>query len=196
MGAREEISWEDVKRMLAELVEQSKETDRRMQETDRRIEAMRAQQEEALRRLERQLGKLGNRLGDFVEGLVEPAVVKLFRARGLPVNQVLRRLEAVNESGELICEVDLLVIDSDVAVAVECKSHAGIEEVREHLARLDKFKDAFPRFADLRLQGAIAAMHWTRDAQRFAYSQGLWVLAQNGEIVEVKNDARFTPRCW
>ena len=185
MGARDSISWDELKEMIASLAEQGRETDRRMQETDRR-----------LRRLEAQIGRLGNRLGDFVEGFVEPAVVKLFCARGLPVHQVLRRLEAVDDDGQLLSEIDLLVIDSDTAVAVECKSHAGVADVREHLARLADFKRHFPRYADLKLQGALAAMHWSREAQRYAYRQGLWVLAQSGEAVEVKNDAAFQPRVW
>lgn len=185
MTTAADISWDDLKRMIFSLAEQSKETDRRMQETDASIKALR-----------QEMGRLGNRLGDFVEGFVEPTVVKLFQQRGLPVHQVLRRLEALDDAGELVCEVDLLVVNTDVGVAVECKSHAGVADVREHVERLNKFKTAFPRFADLKLQGALAAMNWTREAQRLAYKEGLWVLAQNAEIVEVKNDARFTPKVW
>ncbi|MFN3981194.1 MAG: DUF3782 domain-containing protein [Caldilinea sp.] len=199
MTTAADISWDDLKKMIfahseqlretdrliRELRESSKETDRRMRETDASIKTLR-----------KELGRLGNRLGEFVEGFVEPTVVKLFQQRGLPVHQVLRRLEALDDAGELICEVDLLVVDTDVGVAVECKSHAGVADVREHLERLAKFKAAFPRFADLKLQGALAAMNWTREAQRLAYKEGLWVLAQNAEVVKVKNDARFTPRVW
>ncbi|MCX7896568.1 MAG: hypothetical protein N2441_01680 [Rhodocyclaceae bacterium] len=213
MGGRDEISWAELKRMILahaeqlertaqlirELREAGMETDRRMQETDRRMQETDRRMQETDRRfaqLQRELGRLGNRLGDFVEGFVEPAAVRLFRARGLPVREVVRGLEAVDEEGRVIAEVDLLVIDSDTAVAVECKSHAGVAEVREHLRRLEEFKTHFPRFADLKVQGAVAAMHWSREAQRFAYRAGLWVLAQNGESVEVKNDARFTPKIW
>ncbi|MFN3884303.1 MAG: hypothetical protein ACK4Q4_06040 [Rhodocyclaceae bacterium] len=213
MGGRDDITWDELKKMIFSLAEQGKETDRRMQETDRRMqetdqlirelresgkETDRRMQEtdQRIRQLEIQIGRLGNRLGDFVEGFVEPAVVRLFRARGLPVHHVLRRIEAIDDDGRLLSEIDLLVIDSDTAVAVECKSHAGVADVREHLTRLADFKRHFPRYADLKLQGALAAMHWSREAQRFAYRQGLWVLAQNGEAVEVKNDAAFQPRVW
>jgi len=31
---------------------------------------------------------------------------------------------------------------------------------------------------------------------RHAYRKGLFVLAQNGEIVEIRNDDRFVPKVW
>ncbi|MCX8017107.1 MAG: hypothetical protein N2690_04290 [Rhodocyclaceae bacterium] len=203
MTTAADISWDDLKAMIASLAESSKETDRRLRETDELIRELRESSKQSSKEADRQikalrqeLGRLGNRLGDFVEGFVEPAVVKLFRGRGLPVHQVVRRLEALDDEGNLICEVDLLVVNTDVGVAVECKSHAGVAEVREHLERLGKFKKVFPRFADLKLQGAVAAMNWTREAQRLAYKEGLWVIAQNAENVEVRNDERFKPRVW
>ncbi|WP_201243767.1 hypothetical protein [Halochromatium salexigens] len=31
---------------------------------------------------------------------------------------------------------------------------------------------------------------------RFAYRKGLFVLAQSGQAIEIRNDARFQPRTW
>ncbi|MCX7897972.1 MAG: hypothetical protein N2441_08880, partial [Rhodocyclaceae bacterium] len=74
MGGRDDISWDELKAMIRSLIEQGKETDRRMQETDRRMQ----ETDRRLKQLERQLGGLGNRLGQFVQDMVEPAVVRLF----------------------------------------------------------------------------------------------------------------------
>ena len=30
----------------------------------------------------------------------------------------------------------------------------------------------------------------------YAYRQGLFVLAQSGDSVEIRNDARFAPKVW
>jgi hypothetical protein len=54
-------SWEEIKALFAE-------TDRRFQETDRKFQETR----ELLDRLSRRFGDLGNRLGEFVEAMVEP----------------------------------------------------------------------------------------------------------------------------
>jgi len=33
-------------------------------------------------------------------------------------------------------------------------------------------------------------------ADRYAYRQGLFVLAQNGDTVKILNDAQFQPKAW
>ncbi|MFN3884483.1 MAG: DUF3782 domain-containing protein, partial [Rhodocyclaceae bacterium] len=118
MGGRDEISWDDLKAMIQSLAEQGKETDRRMQETDRRMQ----ETDRQIRELKRQLGKLGNRLGEFVEDMVQPAVVRLFQERHIPVHRVYPNATARDDAGRVVMEIDLLVIDGEHAIAVECKS--------------------------------------------------------------------------
>jgi len=210
-----EMSWDDIKALVAELAVQSKETDRKFQETDRKFqetdrkfqeterllkerseETDRKFQEtrELLDRLSRRFGDLGNRLGEFVEAMVEPALVDLFRARGLDVSEVHRRVTS-RRGGERI-EIDLLVVDGDTAVAVECKSRLTKEEVERHVERMNKFKRLLPKYADMQIHGAVAGMVVDEDAVEAAQAAGLWVLAQSGETVALKNDPDFTPRVW
>jgi len=196
-----EMSWDDIKALVAELAVQSKETDRKFQETERLLkerseETDRKFQEtrELLDRLSRRFGDLGNRLGEFVEAMVEPALVDLFRARGLDVSEVHRRVTS-RRGGERI-EIDLLVVDGDTAVAVECKSRLTKEEVERHVERMNKFKRLLPKYADMQIHGAVAGMVVDEDAVEAAQAAGLWVLAQSGETVALKNDPDFTPRVW
>jgi hypothetical protein len=203
-----EMSWDDIKALVAELAIQSKETDRKFQETERLLkerseetdrkfqETDRKFQEtrELFDRLSRRFGDLGNRLGEFVEAMVEPALVDLFRARGLDVSEVHRRVTS-RRAGEAI-EIDLLVVDGDTAVAVECKSRLTREEVERHVERMNKFKRLLPKYADMRVHGAVAGMVVDEDAIEAAQAAGLWVLAQSGETVALKNDPGFAPRVW
>jgi len=161
------------------------ETDRKFQDTDRKIVA-----------LSEMLGRQGNRLGDFVQEMVRPAVVRLLRARGLPVHQVAPNLSAYDDNGQVIAEVDLLALNAQVAVAVECKSQLSIDDVNEHLQRLAQFKDCFPQYRDYQLLGAVAGMVVPDQVGRFAYRKGLFVLAQSGHAVEIRNDASFQPKTW
>lgn len=89
---------EEVWRILGELAEaqketerQAQETERRFQETEQRMEQRFRETEQLLRRqnqqLNEQLGKLGNRLGEFVEWQVRPVVVRLFQERGIAVHE-------------------------------------------------------------------------------------------------------------
>jgi len=199
-----EMSWDDIKALVAELAVQSKETDRKFQETDRKFQETEAQMRETDRKmrevfarfdnLSRRFGDLGNRLGEFVEAMVEPALVGLFRARGLDVSEVHHRTTS-RRGGERI-EIDLLVVDGDTAVAVECKSRLTKEEVERHVERMNKFKRLLPKYADMQIHGAVAGMVVDEDAVEAAQAAGLWVLAQSGETVALKNDPDFTPRVW
>ncbi|SDY09931.1 hypothetical protein SAMN05421644_12925 [Allochromatium warmingii] len=133
---------------------------------------------------------------EFVEEMVRPAVLRLFRARGLDVHYVMRDLVVIDDTGQEDMEIDLMVTNAIHAIAVECKSRLTIEDVQEHLSRLARFKRCYPRFADYRLMGAVAAMVLPDEVARYAYRQGLFVLAQSGEAILIRNDARFNPKEW
>ncbi|WP_217127123.1 hypothetical protein [Hydrogenophilus thiooxidans] len=213
MTTAREISWDELKamifahsaqlqetdRLIRELRESGKETDRRMQETDRLIRELRESGKETDRRiraLERQLGRLGNRLGQFVQDMVEPAVVRLFQEQGIPVHRVMPNVRARDDAGQTVMEIDLLVINGDHAIAVECKSRLTTDDVDEHLERLSRFKVAFPEYTDKLLHGAVAAMGAPDEVVRYAEKQGLYVLVQADDDVVVCNQPGFTPRTW
>ena len=161
------------------------ETDRQMKETDRKI-----------KQLSTEIGNLGNRLGDFVQGIVKPGLEELFHQRGLTVHRTMQNLESGDDGGQMLSEVDLLVIDSVVAVAVECKSNLSLDDVKDHLNRLASFKEHWPEYAHYRLLGAVATMVLPEDVGHYAYRKGLYVLAQKGEQVEIRNDSKFKPKEW
>ncbi|MBJ7901207.1 MAG: hypothetical protein GC158_15095 [Cyanobacteria bacterium RI_101] len=181
--------------------EQSQEADRRFQETEHLFqEANRRFQEterlikEQNQRLNEELGQLGNRLGEFVEYQVRPAAVRLFRERGIDVHEISTDL-AIQKNGQGL-EVDLLVVNSDEAIAIEVKSKLDQDDVDEHLARLAKFKELLPRYQSLKLLGAVAAMVVPNQIASYAYRKGLFVIAQSGEDLMILNDAKFRPKAW
>ena len=181
-AAETERKFQETERLMKE---SAAETDRKMQETDRKIDKLRTE-----------IGNLGGRLGDFVQGMVKPGLEELFQQRGLKVHRTMEKLKKRDDAGQILSEVDLLVVDSDVAVAVECKSNLSVDDVNDHLKRLATFKEHWPEYGQYRLLGAVAAMVLPEDVGRYAYRQGLYVLAQKGEQVEIRNDARFMPKEW
>ena len=213
-------TFDDVWRTIQELALMSKETDRKFQETDRKIHETSQQMKETDRQIQetshqmkdtdlrlketdrlvkavgKQLGEHGNRLGEFVQEMVRPAVLRLFQQRQLPVHQVLPNITAYDDNGQFRMEIDLLVINSDTAIAVECKSRLSQDDVNEHLNRLALFKDCFQQYGKFTILGAVAAMILPKDVGRYAYSKGLFVLAQSGDAVKILNDDAFKPHEW
>ena len=160
-----------------------KETDRKFQETDRKIKEVAAN-----------IGRLGNRLGEFIEDAVRPAVVRLFRQRGIDVHEVHQNISS--QRGDEGVEVDLLVVNEIEIVAVECKSCLSVDDVNEHLERLAKIKRLLPSYADKRVLGAVAAMVIDDHVAQYAYRKGLYVIGQSGDHLEIRNAEDFAAKIW
>jgi len=188
---------EEVWEILRKLALSSEETDRKMQETNRKMQETDLQMKETDRKLKevtKAIGRLGNRLGEFVEEMVRPAVVRLFQQRGIAVHQVFRGAYAERDGDAM--EIDLLVVNSVEVVLVEVKSELKADDVKEHISRLERFKKLFPQYAGFRVMGAVAGMVVAEETTRFAYRQGLFVLAQSGDTVTIRNDEDFQPVVW
>ncbi|MCS6812662.1 MAG: DUF3782 domain-containing protein [Cyanobacteria bacterium] len=172
------------------MAESKAEADRRAAEADARLaraEAIAAQANQAV-------NNLSSRWGRFVENLVAPAVLRLFQSRGIAVQEVYQRVRSVRGNRNL--EIDILAVDDDVAVIVEVKSRLTQDSVQQCLQTLEQFKAAFPHYATYRIYGAVAAIEIDGDVDTYAYNQGLFVIQQSGDTVEISNTADFIPRTW
>jgi hypothetical protein len=183
--------------ILREVVESQKETDRKFQETDRKFQETDRQFKETalkVKEVSTSIGKLGNRLGDFIEDALRPAVVRLFQERGIDVHEVHQNIRS-NRGNEGI-EIDLLVVNDTEIVAVECKSNLNVDDVNEHLERLAKLKRLLPTYADKRVLGAVASMVIEDNVAQYAFRKGLFLIGQSGEHLEIRNSADFVAKVW
>ena len=140
------------------------------------------------------VGRLSNRLGEFVEEAVRPSAVRLFSQRGIEVHEVYQNVSA-RRNGEAL-EIDLLVVNNQDAVAIECKSNLSHDDVNEHLERLTKIKRLMPAYQAKRISGAVAGMVIPENVAAYAMRKGLYVIGQNGEHLELQNEAKFAAKIW
>jgi len=200
---------EEAERMRQEAERRSQEADRRFQETERLLKEQTQETERLLKeqtqeterllkegsqRVDQQLGQLTNRLGEFVESQVRPAAVRLFQERGIEVNEISSDVSL--QKGQEGIQIDILVVNTTQAIAIEAKSKLSQDDVDEHLERLGKFKRLLPRYQGYNLLGAVAAMVIPSDVASYAYRRGLFVIAQSGEDLTILNDDKFKPRAW
>ena len=191
-------TYDDILRLFQETDRKFQETDRKFweasQETDRKFQEISRQTSQEIKAVNESIGRLGNRLGDFVEEMVRPAAVRLFREQGIDVHEVHRGVEASRDGDDI--EIDLLVVNTTDVVAVECKSLLSIDDVNQHLTNLNKLKKMLPTYAEKKVMGAVAAMVLPDNVGRYAYRHGLYVIAQSGDHLLIKNDAKFAPKVW
>jgi len=181
--------------------QQSLDTDKKFQDTDKKFqntERLMKQQsldtDKKFQDTDKRIGKLTNRLGEFIEEMVRPGAVRLFRERGIDVHVVSRNVTAERD-GEAV-EIDLLVVNDGEMIVVECKSSLSVDDVNDHLDRLAKVKRLFPLYRDMRIMGAVAAMVMQENVSRYAYKKGLFVLCQSGDTMIIRNDDKFVPVVW
>jgi len=186
----------------------ARETDRRIQETDRRVqetdrwileanrqfERDRQERKEAEAELRQQMAGLTKSLGLFAESMVYPSVTRLFAERGINLTGLYSRSRERRNGGAM--EVDVLGVGSEVVVDIEVKLRLEVSDVKDFLKQLPKFFDFFPRFRGLKLYGAVAGMSIDKEADRFAYKQGLFVLAPSGDNMRILNDEIFEPHIF
>lgn len=177
------ITYEQVLALFQETDRKFQETDRQLRETAKKVE-----------QVTQSIGELGGRLEPFVEASVRPAAVRLFRERGIEVHEVHQNVSV--QRGDDGLEIDLLVINGTDLVGIECKSHLCTQDVDDHLERLAKLKTLLPSYADRRVLGAVAAMVLPDDVAKYAYRKGLYVIAQSGEQLKIRNDLKFKPHIW
>jgi hypothetical protein len=186
-----DLRFKETERLLKE---QGLETDRRIREVSQEIQTVSLKVNKEIAQVNKQIGDLGGKWGRFVENMVAPACETLFLKKGIPVHQVAQRLK--RHSAEKTLEIDILVTNEAHVLVVEVKSTLGVTDVKEFIEDLSQFRLFFPEYAQKDLYGAVAGIEIEKGAAKFAYRQGLFVLAQSGETVTILNNDNFQPKCW
>jgi len=168
----------------------SQETDRMFKETDKKIAEVSKTAKIAFESVTALTGKWGR----FVEGLIAPGTISMFKERGIGVEKVYQRVKAHKDGREI--EIDILAINKEYAILIEAKSSLGISDVDEHIERLKAFKVFFPEYSDRKVVGAVAGITIEEEADKYAYRHGLFVIGQSGETVKILNDKKFRPKVW
>jgi hypothetical protein len=182
------LDFEQVWAALMENREQLKETERIMKERAEQLE----------KQLDKQLGRLGNRFGELVEHLVAPNIREKFNELGFCFTKTAMDVEIKDpHNPKNDAEVDVLLENGDIMIAVEVKSKPNIKDVNDHVRRMEILR----RHADgkqdrRRYQGAIAAAVISESVRRYILKKGFYVIEQTGDTVRINIPKGFKAREW
>ena len=176
----EPLTFEKVWAALMENREQMKDTDRRMKETDRLI------------------GELSNRFGEIAEHLVLPGIVEKFNTLGFRFNKDCTGAKFRDHTtGRTLAEVDILLENGEVVIAVEVKTKLRDKDVDAHIARMEVLRSTADFRGDSRkYRGAIAAAILTDETRSYAHAAGFYVIEQSGDTMKLEIPEGFIPREW
>ena len=156
------------------------ETDRKFQETERIV------------------SKLGNRFGELVEHLVAPNISKKFNELGFCFTKTAMDIEISDpRNPKMDTEVDILLENGDIVVAVEVKSKPNNKDVNDHVRRLEILRGHADKKQDKRrYQGAIAGAIITKTVRDYILKKGFYVIEQTGDTVLINIPPGFKAREW
>jgi hypothetical protein len=79
---------------------------------------------------------------------------------------------------------------------VEVKTQANINDIRDHVERMEKLRQYFDLHNDRRkLYGAVAAAIIPDNVLDFALKQGFYVIEQSGDSVSIRKP-EGNPKAW
>lgn len=165
---------------MAELKEQSRETDRQMRETDRR--------------LKKAEDLFTTQWGRLMESLVEGDLVPLLQGRGIAVEGTTERTVR-KRNGEHF-EIDILAVNGAEVVVVEVKTTLRSEGVTRLLGKLARFVDWCPEYRGHTIYGAVAFLQSGPAVVSYSERQGLFVIRATGNSASIVNASGFEPRAF
>jgi len=125
--------------------------------------------------------------GRFIESLVRPGLIDVFKKHGICLHATYSNVFEY-KNNQKYYEIDLLAINDTHAVAVEVKTTLTIDDVNDHLNRMQRIQELPPNHFNLKgkiILGAIAGITIKSEADLYAVRKGLYVLTQKGNLLDI-----------
>ena len=204
------LTYEGVLEMIREISRAMKERDAEYarEKKERDAEYAREKQErdaeyaQMRKELNKKMGDLTSRIGEIVEHMLGGRILDKFQALGYAVDDYTRDHRYRNSKLGIKGQIDLILQDGDVAIFIEVKTKLETADVRKHLEQMEKYRRHVDAAKILwppttRFLGAVAGAVVDDEAMDFAHENGLYVIVQSGEAVEiVQTPEGFKAKEW
>ena len=132
--------------------------------------------------LDKKISDLGSRIGQIVENMIGGNIVNQFQNLGYEVtsyyrNRIFGKVGTVDQS-----EIDLILENGGTSILIEVKTKLTIQDVREHVEQLEKYRKYWNTDASRvnhQFVGAVAGAVVEPNVATFAQKQGFYVIVQS-----------------
>jgi chromosome segregation ATPase len=212
VGEKQKENAAQLKEHDRQMEERRKETDRQIEEHDRQMEERRKetdrQMEERRKEVDRQIeelrketnkttGELGRRFGAVIEHLIAPNLIKKLNALKFDFRISSPNRKYYDSNHQEIAEVDVLLENTNLVMAVEVKSKLLASHVQDHIERMDILRAYADEHDDRRVWlGAVGGALLATDARKAALKAGFYLIEQSGDTVMIVVPEGFKPKEW
>jgi hypothetical protein len=203
----EGLTFEKVWAMFQEDREQAKITserfDRAHEKAMKEMEEIRASQRETeqmikenerlYKRNSKLIGKIGNKFGQLAEHLVAPGIVKRFNELGYHFTLVSKKGgEIHDETGKTLTQIDILLENTELVIAVEVKVRPDFKDIGHHKKRLEIIKNSLLGM-NRKVLGAIAGAIFEDTVKKETNNAGFFVIVQSGDTMKIEMPEGWAP---
>ncbi|MDR1256174.1 MAG: hypothetical protein LBJ86_00310, partial [Spirochaetaceae bacterium] len=161
--------------------ESAAEADRRFKEVAERFQ----ETEKLIKETSRQLGDVHNRVGELVEHIIVPNILKKVEPLNFKFKHVRKRFTFTDKNFKVIAEADILLINGEYVMIIEVKTVLKVKDVDDHLKRLERIRrEAFPSDEGRRFIGCVAGAVVDEAVKKYAHKKGFYVLEQSGDTLK------------
>ncbi|MDR3172724.1 MAG: hypothetical protein LBU19_00610 [Treponema sp.] len=196
---RRDLTFQDVWAALMELRESQKETDRLFresrEESDRELRKLQKETADQMKETDRKISRLGSRIGDLIEHLTASNILEEFKKQHYDFTRISRNNKIKDEKNRILAELDIVLENGDFAMVVEVKSLLTLNDVKDHIKRMETLR----RYADLRgdkrkYLSSVSGALIEDEARDFALKSGIYVIEHPGERVRIRAPEKV--RAW
>lgn len=171
--AEDERRKEDHERRMAEYDRRKADYERRKAEDERLSRETKLQMQETDRKLRELAEQFTSTTGHITEGIMKPAAQRIFQEAGFDISHYLCNMHSKMKNEHAEMEVDLLMLNGTIAIAVEIKTDCRKKDIDHFMRQMAKFKRLFREYRDKEVLAAVVALNYDKDALEYVKKQGL-----------------------
>ncbi len=184
---------------FGETDEKFKKTDVKFKETADILEARFKQTTDAIDKLTAQTKNINSELAGIgkTNGLIAEYIFYRHFKRNMNLESMFFNYIDRNvhrKKDDIEGEYDIILYNDNKILVVEVKYFFRMKYLKKfYETELEKFKILFPNYANYKIYGAIAALHFEPEVIEEAKSRGLYVLKEEDKQITILNDTEFMP---
>jgi hypothetical protein len=151
-----------------------------------------------MKETDKRFGHLTNRFGEMVEYMVVPNLEEKFNELGFIFKKTYRDAKIVDREHNVFAEVDVFLENGDKVMIVEIKTKPSIEDIDNHIKRMEKLRSYADLHADTRKYlGAVAGAVFGDSEKTYTLKKGFYVVEPSGETFNIiEPTGEYHPREW
>ncbi|AEF84179.1 conserved hypothetical protein [Treponema primitia ZAS-2] len=176
---------------------QIKATGEQIKAHDEQIKADKEWARDLIKASDKKMGELTNRFGEMVEHMVLPNLLTKFDELGFTFTKAGPTTIEDKVNG-IFTDVDAVLENGDKVMIVETKTKPKIEDIDDHIERMEKMRRHADLHNDQRVYlGAMAGVVFGKSEKTYALKKGFYVLEPAGDTFAITvPEGCYYPHEW